>query len=92
MGPSELILPGLLKELPLLDVFIHDSLHTYSHMMLEFETAFPFLRPSGLLLADDAMWNTAFPEFAAKIGAARADIVRGVGVLRKSNSGTNGKA
>jgi predicted O-methyltransferase YrrM len=91
MGPSELILPDLLKELPPLDIFIHDSLHTYSHMMLEFETAFPYLRPGGLLLADDATWNTAFPQFAANISAARASIVRGVGVLRTNDSATNGK-
>ena len=91
MGPSQSILPGLLKELPPLDIFIHDSLHTYSHMMLEFETVFPHLRPGGFLLADDAMWNNAFPNFAAKIGAVRADIIRGVGVLRTSDFGTNGK-
>ena len=91
MGPSELVLPDLLKELPPLDIFVHDSLHTYSHMMLEFEMAFPHLRPGGLLLADDAMWNMAFANFAAKIGAKRADIVRGVGVLRTGDPGTNGK-
>jgi hypothetical protein len=91
MGPSELILPNLLKVLPLLDIFVHDSLHTYAHMMLEFETAFPRLKPGGILLADDAMWNAAFPTFATKIGADRASIVRGVGILRTSGSGTHGK-
>lgn len=91
MGPSEFILPDLLKGLPPLDIFIHDSLHTYEHMKLEFELALPHLRPGALLLADDATWNTAFPEFAAKIGAARANIIRGVGVLRINDSGMNGK-
>lgn len=91
MGPSELILPDLLKKLPPIDMFIHDSLHTYSHMMLEFETAVPHLRPGGLLLADDAMWNNAFPEFAVKIRASRFKIIRGVGVLRTGHSGKNGK-
>jgi len=91
MGRSESILPNLLRLLAPLDIFIHDSLHTYSHMKLEFELAFPHLRPGGLLLADDAMWNSAFPEFATKIGAARANIIRGVGVLRTNDSGTKGK-
>lgn len=90
MGPSELILPHLLRALPPLDIFIHDSLHTYEHMMLEFEAAFPHLRPGGLLLADDATWNAAFPKFVVKIGAARASIIRGVGVLRTSGSGMKG--
>ena len=90
MGPSEVILPDLLKGLPPLDIFIHDSLHTYEHMKLEFELALPHLRPGALLLADDATWNTAFPEFAVKIAAARANIIRGVGVLRINDSGTNG--
>jgi predicted O-methyltransferase YrrM len=91
MGRSELILPNLLKKVSPLDIFIHDSLHTYSHMQLEFELGFPHLRPGGLLLADDAMWNSAFPEFAAKVGAARANIIRGVGILRANDSRTKGK-
>lgn len=90
MGPSEVILPDLLKGLPPLDIFIHDSLHTYEHMKLEFGLALPYLRPGALLLADDATWNSAFSEFADKIGAARANIIRGVGVLRMKGLGTNG--
>ena len=29
-------------------------------MMWEFEAAYPYLRPGGLLFADDALWNDAF--------------------------------
>jgi predicted O-methyltransferase YrrM len=90
MGPSQVVLPHLLKKLPPLDMFIHDSLHTYEHMKLEFELVLPHLRPGALLLADDATWNTAFPEFAATIGAARANIIRGVGVVRLNDSLANG--
>jgi cephalosporin hydroxylase len=83
IGLSEAILPGLLPSLPPVDLFIHDSLHTYEHMMLEFELAFPYLKAGGLLLADDAMWNASFPDFVRKQAVSRAKIIRGVGILQK---------
>jgi hypothetical protein len=36
-----------------------DGLHTYDHMLWEYRTAFPYLRPDGLLFSDDAAWNSA---------------------------------
>lgn len=83
LGDAREILPGLLSRLGEIDVFIHDSLHTYEHMLWEFQTAHPFLRPGALLLADDALWNTAFRDFADTTGSRDAEIVRGVGILRK---------
>ena len=62
-GDSRSVLAPLLAKLGTIDVFIHDSLHTYEHMLWEYRTAFPFLRPGGLLFSDDAAWNSAFPEF-----------------------------
>src|SRR6266581_3100545 len=66
-----------------IDVFIHDSLHTYDHMLWEYRAAYDHIRPGGLLISDDALWNSAFSEFAATVGARHAQILRGVGVLRK---------
>ncbi|MBS7618990.1 hypothetical protein KEJ25_10480, partial [Candidatus Bathyarchaeota archaeon] len=37
-------LPDLLRKLNQIDVFLHDSLHTYEHMSFEYETAWPFIR------------------------------------------------
>lgn len=82
IGLSEVILPDLLKWLPPLDLFIHESLHPYDHMMLEFELAFPCLTGGGLLLADDAMWNSSFLDFARKCQVPKAKILRGVGILQ----------
>jgi hypothetical protein len=82
-GDATEILPGLLPQLGMIDAFIHDSRHTYEHMLWEFETAYPFLGPGKLLLADDATWNSAFLDFARKVSASDARILRGVGVLRK---------
>jgi len=36
------------------------------------------------LLADDALWNPAFPEFAREVESRTARVIRGVGVLRKN--------
>jgi len=60
-----------------------DSLHTYEHMRWEFEPAYPHIRPNGLLIADDVLWNPAFADFALEVGCPAASIVRGVGILRK---------
>jgi hypothetical protein len=84
LGDVRVILPSLLGQLGSIGVFIHDSLHTYEHMMWEFATAYPHLQSGGLLLSDDALWNNAFHDFARKVGAPEARILRGVGFLRKS--------
>lgn len=86
LGDTRAILPGLLAQLGNIGIFIHDSLHTYDHMMWEFETAYPHLRPGGLLVSDDALWNDAFNEFARKAGASDARILRGVGFLRRGTA------
>jgi predicted O-methyltransferase YrrM len=83
-GDSREILPRLLPQVRPLDIFIHDSLHSYEHMYWEFKTAYPHLRPGKLLLADDAVWNQAFTDFSRSIGAQHARILRAVGVLRKN--------
>lgn len=83
IGDARDLLPGLFEKLGRVDVFIHDSLHSYDHMMWEFETCYPYLRLGGLLFADDALWNEAFPNFARKVRAPQARILRGVGFLKK---------
>lgn len=85
LGDAREILPGLLTQLGNIDIFIHDSLHTYDHMTWEFETAYPRLRSGGLLFSDDALWNNSFYDFARKVGAPEARILRGVGFLRKNS-------
>lgn len=61
-GSSRRILPGLLGELETVDLFVHDSLHTYRNMKREFETVWPRLRDGGMLVADDVERNRAFDE------------------------------
>jgi predicted O-methyltransferase YrrM len=83
IGDSRTLLQPIAQKLAPLDIFIHDSLHTYDHMMFEYSEAFPFIRPGGILISDDALWNAAFNEFSARVHAPESRIVRGVGVMRK---------
>ena len=53
IGDSRGILRPLLKQLGQIDHFHHDSLHTYEHMMWEYETARPFIGPRGAISSDD---------------------------------------
>ncbi len=66
LGPSQTILPSLMKELGGLDFFIHDSLHTGSHMRMELATAHSGLRRPGLVMSDDIEGNRAFAEFVTE--------------------------
>lgn len=63
----EQLLPRL-QEQRALDVFYHDSDHTYQQMMWEYTSAWPYLKPGGLLISDDIGWNTAFWDFAISVG------------------------
>jgi predicted O-methyltransferase YrrM len=61
-GSARNILPQVLSEVGSVDVFVHDSLHTYRHMSWEFQSALRSLRPGGLLISDDIEVNRAFEE------------------------------
>lgn len=50
-----------------IDLFLHDSEHSYENMTREFRIAWPALRPGGLLYADDIDWNRAFSDYAASV-------------------------
>jgi predicted O-methyltransferase YrrM len=53
LGESRHELPGLLEDLGQIDLFHHDSLHTFEHMMWEYEMALRYLSPQGVLSSDD---------------------------------------
>jgi predicted O-methyltransferase YrrM len=55
------------NELPSsIDMFLHDSSHSYRHMLWEFRQFWTRLRDAGLLVSHDVQMNAAFPEFAVK--------------------------
>jgi predicted O-methyltransferase YrrM len=49
-----------------IDMFLHDSSHSYRHMLWEFRQFWPRLRDGGLLVSHDVQMNAAFPEFVAE--------------------------
>jgi predicted O-methyltransferase YrrM len=65
-GTSASVLPRLLQEIPTIDLFVHDSLHTHRNMRREFDTVWPSLRDGAVLLADDVERNGAFGELRQK--------------------------
>jgi len=48
-----------------IDMFLHDSSHSYRHMLWEFRQFWARLRDGGLLVSHDVQMNAAFPEFVA---------------------------
>jgi predicted O-methyltransferase YrrM len=90
-GTSARLLRPLLKGLRAIDLFIHDSLHTYRNMTEEFQAAWPALRGGGVLISDDVEGNPAFlqlmraakPELALVIQEKNKSALLGVAVKRK---------
>lgn len=64
-GMAQRVLPRLLEELGRVDMFVHDSLHTYRNMRMELASVWPRLPPGGVILADDIEGNDAFLELSA---------------------------
>jgi predicted O-methyltransferase YrrM len=83
LGDAREYLPQVLDQLGVVDIFIHDSLHTYEHMKFEYQLAYPHLRRGGVLVSDDALWNPAFEDFSREVRAPASRILRGVGFLKK---------
>ena len=55
IGDSRRELPALLDRCSSIDMFYHDSLHTYDHMTWEFGAALPHIDRAGLLASDDVL-------------------------------------
>lgn len=63
LGDSRQLLPKMLIEYPRIDIFFHDSLHTFDHMYFEYSAAWSHIEDGGLLITDDIYWSTAFHRF-----------------------------
>lgn len=75
-GTANRVLPSLLSSVGHLDLFVHDSLHTFRNMTFEFSTVWPYLRPGAVLVADDVGLNDAFLDFAAEMKASFAAVIQ----------------
>jgi predicted O-methyltransferase YrrM len=83
IGDSRDKLPDLLDRLGSIDLFLHDSEHSYDLMMYEYCTAWPYVRDGGFLVSDDVHLNNAFPEFATAVGSEAHLLDGEVGAIRK---------
>ena len=63
IGDSKDLLVPLLRDIGEIDLFIHDSLHTYEHMMWEYNTVWDLIRSGGIFLSHDVGANEAFFDF-----------------------------
>jgi predicted O-methyltransferase YrrM/uncharacterized protein YoxC len=63
-GEAKELMPKMVDKLAAIDLFYHDSDHTYDHMMFEFREAKRKLAPGGLVVADDVSWNASLWDFA----------------------------
>jgi predicted O-methyltransferase YrrM len=94
VGDSRRHLPPLLAQLGRIDLFHHDSLHTYEHMMWEYDTAFAHLDPDGVLSSDDVRTTVDIVRpfqrnpFAVFCDERRLDSVvsRNVGIATRSSA------
>lgn len=65
LGSTSEKLPPLLQELGFIDLFLHDSLHTYENMNFEFRKAYDYLKNGGFLVSDNIDWNSFFKDFSS---------------------------
>lgn len=82
-GKSLDIMPTLLSNLKQVNIFLHDSDHSYSNMMDEFKLVWPYLTPGGVLLADDIDRHNAFFDFCFSIGVKPMWRNKQFGIIRK---------
>jgi predicted O-methyltransferase YrrM len=83
IGRSSDLLPPLLKKLGTVDIFFHDSDHSYENMMYEFQTTFDFIKRGGIIISDDVHKNPAFSEFVNEKGITAVQLLAKGGVAVK---------
>ncbi len=86
LGDSKKLLPDVLARQPIIDIFLHDSLHTHQHQLFEYSAAWQHLAEKGFLLSDDIFWSAAFHRFCKKEGRqyrVYQGVGQGFGLIRK---------
>jgi hypothetical protein len=68
LGKSSEKLAPLLKKVAEIDIFLHDSEHSYQNMLREFQTAWAYIKTGGLLLSHNIDTKNAFSDFCQDRG------------------------
>lgn len=85
-GRSQRELPRLLMEFDEIDFFAHDSEHTVPCMTFEYELAWEWLSPGGVIVSDDIGWNDAFQTFADSRAERYGQITANTGYILKDDT------
>lgn len=83
LGDAKVELPKLISQFENIDIFYHDSDHSYEHMMFEFQTVWPLINEGGFLVSDDIKWNSSFTDFSQKINKKFIHQYRSLGFVKK---------
>jgi len=81
LGESSKELLPLLKQLGEVDIFLHDSLHTFENMRFEYEAAWSFIAKDGILLSHDV--THPYLEFCRKVHSTPVNYRRLGGLLKR---------
>ena len=77
-----------LKAVPgLIDIFYHDSDHSYHNQYLEYSLVWERLSPTGIIISDDINWSNAFLDFCKYRGLKPKVLCDGIkfcGVISKN--------
>lgn len=85
LGSSHELLPALMQRLGKIDIFFHDSDHSYQNMMFEFKTIYDHLNEGGLIISDDVHKNESFRDFV------NAEHITGIQFLTKGGAAVKRK-
>jgi SAM-dependent methyltransferase len=69
-GTSRRQLPGLVRRLQQVDLFVHDSLHTGRNTEFELDTVWPALPPGAVAVVDDIDHSLGFGRFTERVAPA----------------------
>lgn len=82
LGSSKEKLPLLLEGLKCIDIFYHDSEHSYQNMLFEFKTVWKYVKIGGFLCVDDITENNAFDEFSREVNCKKIKLFK-LGIIKK---------
>lgn len=83
-GKSSNLLPTLLLEVKDVDIFLHDSEHSYENMYWEYKTAWTHIKTRGLLLSHDVSQNAAFKDFAKHVSEEYYYMLKNLGGIKRT--------
>ncbi len=82
-GSSSDTLSPLLERLGKIDIFLHDSDHSYRNMMGEFRAAWAHMETGVVLLAHNIDMSDAFPDFCDSVRGKKTTLLRDTGGIVK---------